>query len=160
MKERSFLFGEPKILLGIVSEPDVPAPPQRPVALILNAGLVHRVGPHRMSVRIARELAAQGFASLRFDLSGVGDSEPRRDNLSYEERALLDVREEAGLVAPDASTVCGVVHVVVDRRGRIGMAGRAHVRQARLDLSRAAFENPALVGHHDVDARPAAVVTE
>ncbi len=35
----------------------------------------HRCGPHRMFVNTARRLAAEGIASLRFDLRGRGDSE-------------------------------------------------------------------------------------
>src|SRR5258708_16486466 len=94
MREKAFLFGDPPILLGITSEPPTSTPaPERPAFLILNAGLVHRVGPARKSVRLARRLAADGYLTMRFDLSGIGDSEPRRDTLSFDERAILDVRQ-------------------------------------------------------------------
>jgi dienelactone hydrolase len=92
MREKAFLFGEPPILLGITSEPSAIAA-DRPAFLILNAGLVHRVGPARKSVRLARRLAADGYLAMRLDLSGIGDSEPRRDTLSFDERAILDVRQ-------------------------------------------------------------------
>jgi len=42
--------------------------------LLLNAGLTRHTGPFRMHVELARVLAAQGFAVLRFDQSGLGDS--------------------------------------------------------------------------------------
>jgi pimeloyl-ACP methyl ester carboxylesterase len=58
--------------------------------VILNAGLVHRVGPFGLSVQIARRLASQGFRVLRFDLSGLGDSPARTSALSVEERSILD----------------------------------------------------------------------
>ena len=58
-----------------------------------NIGLNHRVGPNRLYVELARTLAAAGFRSLRFDLSGFGDSEPRRDGGTYMQRATLDTRE-------------------------------------------------------------------
>jgi hypothetical protein len=45
------------------------------VLLMLDAGVIHHVGPHRLHVKLARHLAAQGVASLRFDFSGLGDSQ-------------------------------------------------------------------------------------
>jgi pimeloyl-ACP methyl ester carboxylesterase len=61
--------------------------------LFWNVGLNHRVGPNRSWVEFARALAELGFASLRFDLSGLGDSEPRRDGPTDSERAAIDVTE-------------------------------------------------------------------
>ena len=94
MKEEVHQFGRDATLLGIVSEP---APgelqPDLPAVIILNAGLVHRVGPFRSSVTLARRLAAMGYLVMRFDLSGLGDSEARKDCRSENERALDDVRE-------------------------------------------------------------------
>jgi pimeloyl-ACP methyl ester carboxylesterase len=89
-------FGKDGTLVGIVSFPasDDGAPSaERPFVIVLNAGLVHRVGPFGMSVQIARRLAAQGFRVLRFDQSGTGDSTARPAALSVEEHTLLDGRE-------------------------------------------------------------------
>jgi pimeloyl-ACP methyl ester carboxylesterase len=61
--------------------------------VILNAGIIHRVGPNRMHVELARGLAAVGYTCLRFDLSGIGDSGKRNDGLSPLESSLADVRE-------------------------------------------------------------------
>jgi pimeloyl-ACP methyl ester carboxylesterase len=48
-----------------------------PVVLITNtAGSVHH-GDSRLSVRIAREMARRGIASMRIDARGIGDSPPR-----------------------------------------------------------------------------------
>ena len=44
--------------------------------IFLNAGVIHHVGPCRLHVIMAREIAAMGIKSFRFDLSGIGDSEP------------------------------------------------------------------------------------
>lgn len=51
----------------------------RPVFVILNAGLLHRVGPYRLHVQCARRLARQGLPVLRLDLSGLGYSAPDPD---------------------------------------------------------------------------------
>lgn len=92
MKEKAFLFGKHKSLIGIWTEPPALAA-GLPAVLLLNAGVVHRIGPHRASVKIARRLAAAGFLAMRFDLGGLGDSEPRRDALSFEEGAVSDIKE-------------------------------------------------------------------
>jgi Lysophospholipase len=51
-----------------------------PAVLFVNTGGVHRVGEGRVAVLMARRLAAQGIASLRMDLGGLGDSERRDDS--------------------------------------------------------------------------------
>lgn len=63
----------------------------RPVFVILNAGLLHRVGPFRLHVQLARRLAEQGFPALRLDLSGIGYS-PRHPEYRGLEAALEDAR--------------------------------------------------------------------
>jgi len=42
--------------------------------IILNAGIISRIGPSRFAVEMARFLARAGHRVLRFDLSGIGDS--------------------------------------------------------------------------------------
>jgi pimeloyl-ACP methyl ester carboxylesterase len=92
--EKIFTFGPGNGLVGIVTEPDpARASADRPAVLIWNVGINHRVGPFRISVDLARRLAQQGFTVLRFDISGMGDSEVRKDTLNEFERAALDVRE-------------------------------------------------------------------
>lgn len=93
MKERAYLLGPNESLLGIVSEPEPPPPPERPTFVLLNAGIVHRVGPHRKTVKLARALCASGFRVVRFDLSGIGDSAARRDALGFQAGALADIGE-------------------------------------------------------------------
>lgn len=44
------------------------------VVVLFNAGLVHRVGPQRLHVDLARALAARGVDVFRFDLPGIGDA--------------------------------------------------------------------------------------
>jgi pimeloyl-ACP methyl ester carboxylesterase len=81
--------------VGIVTTPDgSPDAPRATRAIVMaNVGLHHRVGPYRLYVHLARRLAARGFAALRFDLSGLGDSAARPDALSDTERGILDMTE-------------------------------------------------------------------
>lgn len=48
----------------------------RPAIILTNVGANHRVGNHRLYVKLARRLAAQGFTVLRFDKRGIGYSLP------------------------------------------------------------------------------------
>lgn len=42
--------------------------------VLLNAGLIHRSGPQRLHVELARRLSASGYEAFRFDLPGIGDA--------------------------------------------------------------------------------------
>lgn len=92
--ERSILFGPNQGLVGTLCLPAAGATPGSVGVILFNAGVVHRVGPHRINVRLARKLAAAGIASLRFDLAGQGDSaRPKGDQaLGYDEQAIADLR--------------------------------------------------------------------
>jgi len=99
MIERAVAFGAGGSLVGVLTEPDpAHSVPGAPAALMWNVGIQHRVGPYRVQVDLARELARRGFTSLRFDLSGMGDSEVRQDHRTDQERALDDVREAMALL--------------------------------------------------------------
>ncbi|WP_341725169.1 serine aminopeptidase domain-containing protein [Pseudoxanthomonas putridarboris] len=69
--ETAHVFGEG--LVGILARPREVGD-ARPAVILLNAGLVHRAGPFRVYAQLARALASCGFAVLRFDQSGLGDS--------------------------------------------------------------------------------------
>ncbi len=92
MKERAVVFGSGSRLVGVMTDPADGAS-RDPAFVFLNAGVVHRIGPNRLYVRIARALAEHGYTSLRFDLSGLGDSAVRSDALSVTESAVLEARE-------------------------------------------------------------------
>jgi pimeloyl-ACP methyl ester carboxylesterase len=91
--EQAILFGPRQSLVGILARPGTPAPPDRIAIVILNTGIIHRVGHHRMWVTISRALAGLGHTVLRFDFSGIGDSDPRNDNLSPLQSCLADIKE-------------------------------------------------------------------
>jgi pimeloyl-ACP methyl ester carboxylesterase len=80
--EQAVLFGRSISLVGVVSRPLPKVAVRKPAVLILNTGIVHRVGHHRMYVTMARELAAMGHVSFRFDFSGLGDSASREGDLA------------------------------------------------------------------------------
>lgn len=105
MNERTVQFGSAGELLGTLCLPAAPATPAAgapPGLLLLNAGIVHRIGPHRINVRLAREAAALGIASLRFDLSGRGDSLPAAAGLPYDLQAAADVRQAVAALCAEA----------------------------------------------------------
>lgn len=91
-KHKALLLGEHETILGIATEPAT-LDPDKPVCIVLNAGIIHRIGAHRNAVNIARDLANAGFAVVRLDLSGIGDSPRRRDALDFGASAVADVRE-------------------------------------------------------------------
>jgi len=94
INEQVAVFGASHRLVGVVTEPiDRAAGEPHLGVILLNSGLIHRVGPRRLSVRLARTLSQRGLVALRFDLSGHGDSEPPRDNVSVVDAVIRDTRE-------------------------------------------------------------------
>ncbi len=61
-------------LFGIIHHPDADKGRSIPI-ILLSPGIKSRVAPHRLYVKLARRLAKLGFLVLRFDFSGLGDSE-------------------------------------------------------------------------------------
>jgi hypothetical protein len=97
IKERVVTFGPGDSLVGIETRPvekngAPPDGPPRPGVILLNAGAVHRVGPHRMSVNLARRFARAGHVAFRFDRAGVGDSRSRAGAGSDESIVIEDGR--------------------------------------------------------------------
>ncbi len=91
-------------LVGVLNRPgDNDVVYRRPAALLFNAGIVHRIGPHRLNVKLARALAAKGVASLRFDISGLGDSAPAPAGAHYETQALEDIVAAADVLEADGA---------------------------------------------------------
>ncbi|MGF6779637.1 serine aminopeptidase domain-containing protein [Paraburkholderia sp. GAS334] len=64
-------------LFGVLCEPASKGMPRNttPVLLIANTAGTHHVGDGRFSVELARQLALLGYASLRMDADGIGDSQ-------------------------------------------------------------------------------------
>lgn len=63
-------------LLGITSLPaSTPVPSASTGVVIIVGGPQYRAGSHRQFVLLARALATAGYPVLRFDYSGMGDSD-------------------------------------------------------------------------------------
>jgi len=91
MKELPLLFGPGDALMGVITTP--PADRALPVACVLyNMGATYRAGPRRINVKIAREMAKLGITSIRFDLSGLGDSAPPSEPKGFMAQSLLDLQ--------------------------------------------------------------------
>jgi alpha-beta hydrolase superfamily lysophospholipase len=93
LEERACRFGAARHLFGVLGRAAADA--DRPAIVIFNAGAAHHVGPNRLYVELARNLAAAGFACLRFDLESLGDSVNRqsaRENYPYPTSAVDDAR--------------------------------------------------------------------
>lgn len=61
-------------MLGVLHHPCLGVAPSGTGVVIINGGAQYRAGAHRLFVQLARHLAAQGHAVLRFDFPGQGDS--------------------------------------------------------------------------------------
>lgn len=91
--ERAVLVGQPGSMVGIFARPTIDCDRNRPAIIILNTGIVHRIGHHRMYVPMSRMLAESGHMVLRFDFSGIGDSEHRVDDLSPGEAFRIEIAD-------------------------------------------------------------------
>lgn len=111
MKERVVEFGPKGSLQGVVTLPETLSP-GRPAFIFLNSGLLHRIGPFRLYVALARALARMGFVALRMDLSGKGDSLPRRNGKSLHENVLEDVQDAINYLEQqysiEGAVLCGI----------------------------------------------------
>lgn len=96
--EKALSFGPQSALAGVWVEPVAgAAKADAPTLLIWNTGINHHVGPWRFNVDLTRALARAGFASLRFDASGLGDSESRGDVSTETDRWAADLRDAMGV---------------------------------------------------------------
>ena len=94
MKEEALRLGRDHSLIGILTENTTASLNKKNCltgVLLLNAGVLHHVGPSRLYVKIARRLAGEGFVVIRFDFSGLGDSGPRRDKMPATESVIDEV---------------------------------------------------------------------
>ncbi|MEI8146731.1 MAG: alpha/beta fold hydrolase [Alphaproteobacteria bacterium] len=100
--EEGLTFGRCQNLFGVLCTPSSPQS-SRPIVILVNAGRNPSVGWARTGVRLARMLATEGIASLRFDLAGIGESPDRPgasdklEDILYTEAADEDVIAAIGV---------------------------------------------------------------
>ena len=102
MIERVLQFGDAQSLTGILTVPEVTRDTATPAVILLNAGIIPHIGPHRLNVKLARLFAEHGFNALRFDLSGLGDSRPSREARGFGAQAVHDIRKALDLVTSES----------------------------------------------------------
>jgi pimeloyl-ACP methyl ester carboxylesterase len=93
ISEQAVLLGQRQSLVGVLARAVAEMPADGSAVVILNTGIIHRVGHHRMFVTMSRALAAAGHTVLRFDFSGIGDSDPRNDGLSPLASCMADIKD-------------------------------------------------------------------
>jgi len=102
MQEQAFRFGRARHLVGIAGWPSSPAAHTVGV-IVLNAGLVHRIGPFRLHVEMTRRLNAYGYPTLRFDLSTIGDSAASGESQTRKQQICADVGDAMKLLGEQAA---------------------------------------------------------
>jgi hypothetical protein len=91
MNESVIEFGPGQRLVGTLLQTNH-SNQQNVAMIVFNAGLIPRTGPHRLWVKLTRHVARQGITSLRFDLSGEGDSLAATSPKPYELQSIEDVK--------------------------------------------------------------------
>lgn len=103
-RETALLFeaGDAR-LVGIVTKPASNA--SRLGVLIVVGGPQYRVGSHRQFVHLARALAAHGFAAMRFDCSGMGDSTGAAQPFTDRDRDIRAAIDAFVATAPEVTEI-------------------------------------------------------
>ena len=95
--EEPLRWGDAPRSFGVLTRPrGAGGRPARAAVVLLSVGANHRVGPGRMYVTFARQLAAGGFPVLRLDLPGLGDSAEGGESARrflYSDAAVPNVRD-------------------------------------------------------------------
>ena len=98
--EQTLILGSENHLVATVTIPADSAGRPKVVAVLTNSGVIPRTGPHRMNVHLARRFAEMGIPSIRFDMSGLGDSrrsgsdKPVSRQWVDDTRQVMDIAEE------------------------------------------------------------------
>jgi pimeloyl-ACP methyl ester carboxylesterase len=66
--------------------------------------VLHRVGPHRLHVNLARALAGLGHRVARLDLSGIGDSRALPGRMTFRESSVADIRSTLDSLAAEGGS--------------------------------------------------------
>jgi pimeloyl-ACP methyl ester carboxylesterase len=103
-EEKIVTFGENSELTGILTCPLNTQNKKKYCFVLLNPGLIHKIGANRINVQIARKLAETGIPAFRFDFSGIGDS-----SIRYSGADSIETRtNEIGLAMDAISNSLGI----------------------------------------------------
>lgn len=93
MQEKAITLKGAAKLAAIITLPEPTLrDPDAPGVIILNEGILHRIGAGRLHVKMARQLSKLGFLCMRMDHSSIGDSGPRRGTETFEVAAVAEVQ--------------------------------------------------------------------
>lgn len=124
--ERIFHWGSEGQIVAIWTPPATPA--KTTVLVLLNAGVIHHIGAHRLHVKLARALAGLGYGSLRFDFSGSGDSGLPAGVFNFQQQAQRDLQDVLQGLASELN---------VDRFALLGIcSGAAHAQASAVGDAR------------------------
>lgn len=84
----------------------VPSSPPDTALLVVVGGPQYRVGSHRQFVRLANYAAGAGFAALRFDTRGMGDSEGRQRTFEEIEADIAAAIDALVRTLPSVRRIC------------------------------------------------------
>jgi len=128
-------------MIGVLAQPASPARAKPIGVVIVVGGPQTRVGSHRQFVLLARSLAGAGYACLRFDYRGMGDSSGPRPDF---EQAGPDIRSACDALLGAVASCEGValwglcdgataalLYAAEDERVRLVMAANPWVRNAK-----------------------------
>jgi alpha-beta hydrolase superfamily lysophospholipase len=123
----------PTGLFGIACNPtgSGDAGDARPTVLLLSIAADTSIGPARQWVELARYWATLGIRSIRFDLSGIGESPVRADCFErqiYARHALADICEAATAASPRDPTDVVLVGVCSGAYAALAVAPRLSPR--------------------------------
>jgi pimeloyl-ACP methyl ester carboxylesterase len=95
--ERAVTFGPERNLVATLTLPQPGSAAKASESpgygvLLTNVGIMPRSGPYRLNVELARRFARIGVPTLRFDLSGLGDSSRSSDPLPNAQQWVQDTR--------------------------------------------------------------------
>ncbi|MBC7698922.1 alpha/beta hydrolase [Aquabacterium sp.] len=91
-EEHSLILGAEQHIVATLTQASPGSPTQNWCAVLTNSGVIPRSGPHRMNVHLARHFARMGIPSIRFDMSGLGDSRRATGSLPMVEQWVADTR--------------------------------------------------------------------
>ena len=86
------IYCGPNKISGILTSGNENGPSTK-IALLLNSGMIHKVGPNRFYVELARRLCLEGVDIFRFDFSGIGDHQNSMLKISFEELSIMELHD-------------------------------------------------------------------